>query len=282
VELQHQPIQWVGFLKELTSELLINNPINAVGILFFLFFKRNRQENITALKIFQWIGLPFLLLPIFLSLYRDTFPHWNGPAFVMLIPMAAIGIGKLKKQVSIKIRTGLSVFTLIAYMLIVGTIHLYPGTAGSHNALDYGKGDLSLDAYGWKEAGKEFTAVYENAIRNRTGLEKPPLLCNNWWGAHVEYHFARPLKIAMIGLGPVINIHQYYWSNRKKLPVTNMDTAFCVVPSHDYYDVKKAYAGFYSKIDSVTVISISRNQKPAQHFSVYKLVGWKGKTTDSL
>jgi hypothetical protein len=282
VEIHHSVIQWVGFLKELTGEFLLNNPVNVVLITIFLFIKRPRVQEITALKIFKLIGFPFLILPLLLSLFRDTFPHWNGPAYIILIPIAAIGISRLKKQVFTKMLPALFVFTLCSYILLLGFIQYYPGTIGSHRNFDLGKGDLSLDAYGWTEAGKEFRSIYEKETRNQTGNRKPPLICNYWWGAHVEYHFARPLSVAMIGLGRAIKIHQYYWSNQTIEPVTNMDTAFCVIPSHDYYDIRKANAQFYSKIDSVTVISIYRNRKPAQNFFVYKLIGWKGKTTDSL
>ena len=92
-------VNWRSFFTQAFQQIFINNPFNFILIVLALFSWRKYQlKKISALKIYNLIGLTLALLLLYISLYRDdTLPHWSGPAYVTLIPLAAIRLNEMKK-----------------------------------------------------------------------------------------------------------------------------------------------------------------------------------------
>jgi 4-amino-4-deoxy-L-arabinose transferase-like glycosyltransferase len=267
--------QWFGLLKELIGQVVINNPFNIAFVLFFFGVQKNNPKASSPLTVFTLIALPLLAIICYLALFRTTLPHWSGPAYITLIPMAAIGLSNINL---VKINLVLKVagaYFLFFVMFIIYAVNFYPGSFGSKTQNDLGKNDISLDAFGWKQAGEKFATIYNADNANKPAKEKPPLVCVTWWGAHDEYYFALPLGIKMIGLGSTQNIHQYAWKNKFDSVDIKMDTAYCLMHSYDYVNVKNAYADYYKNIDSVANIKVMRSNVEAYNFVVYKLSGFK-------
>lgn len=267
---------WYNLLKEFIGELIINSPVNVVLIIIALYTTPKNYKNAEALLIYKFIGLSLALVVLFLSLFRDTRPIWSGPAYVTLLPFAAIYLIGIKKfRVNRKIiywGFALLVSGLIVCALI---IDYYPGNFGSKRKDDLGKGDISLDIYGWKEAGKQFAKLYKKEVNKGIMPKGSPMICNTWWGAHQEYHFCRPAGIEMIGLGSMMELHHYMWTNEKRRHKVDFNSAYCVVASDENYNVQDEYSDYYSQIDCVAVIKVFRNNIPAHYFYVYRLKGWK-------
>ena len=263
-------------MKEFLGEFIVNNPINVVLIIIALYTTRKNFKNIQALSIYKFIGLSLVLVVLFLSLFRDVRPIWNGPGYVTLLPLAAIYLAGIKNinivRKVIYWNFGLFVGGLMVCALV---INYYPGTFGSKTKADLGKGDFSLDMYGWKEAGEKFTALYKNEVSKGIMPKESPMLCNTWWGAHQEFYFCRPAGIEMIGLGTTMELHQYIWTNEKRQNRVNLNNAYCVVASDENYNVYDHYSAYYSQIDSIGIIQIFRVNKPAHNFYIYRLRGWK-------
>jgi hypothetical protein len=258
-----------SFFHEVGGQLLFNNPFNAVIIyLALIAFARRRLQRLPVLTLFNLTGLSLAGILLGIALFRDTLPHWSGPAYVTLLPLAAIYLAE-KRPVFPRILY----WNLGGYGLFVVSwwlfAHFYPGTSGSRDSTVLGRDDLSLDMYGWKEAGKKFSDYYHSEGHSGKAV---PLVCSYWWGAHLEYYFARPAGTTMIGLGSTQRLHHYAWVNEWRKGVS-MDTAYCVVPSDEYYSTVKAYRAFYSVIDSVFTIPVFRGGKPAHQFFVYRLTG---------
>ena len=257
---------FMGLLRETVGQLVINNPFT-VGLIAVFFSKKYNTNADSAVKIFKLMGIPLLIVIFFLSMFRTTLPHWSGPAYVSLLPIAAIGLSEMSLiKFKIFYRSAFS-YTIILFVLIAAAVNFYPGTFSKEVGLGLGKTDISLDAYGWKEAGEKFAAIY----KSRSSSSKHPMVCNTWWGAHDEYYFARPLNIKMIGLGSVLDVHHYAWRLKYDTANVKMDTAYAIVHSYDYFDAKKAFANYYSKVDSIATIPIVRNKKLAYNFYVYEL-----------
>jgi Dolichyl-phosphate-mannose-protein mannosyltransferase len=279
----NEVLHWQGLLKEIIGQLIINNPFNIIFILIFFRKKKIDVKHNDALSLFKLISLPLLLIIFSIALFRVSLPHWSGPAYITLIPLAATGLSNINLTKYVWVLKCSFAYSLFFILLIIAAVMFYPGTFGNKNEHDLGKGDISLDSYGWKEAGEKFAIIYNEKEVNKTIESKPVLVCNNWWGAHDEYFFARPLGIKMIGLGSVDKLHNYAWKNKMALKGSNMDTAYCIVHSDEYYDARKTYSQYYASIDSVTTIKIFRRNKPAHNFHVYKLTGFKNsKLTDSV
>jgi len=261
----------MGLLTEIIGQIVINNPFN-IGLIAFFFFKRFTTKSKAALQVFKLIGITLLVVILTIALFRNTLPHWSGPAYISLLPIAAIGLSQIKFSTSKAFTASAVVYTILSLSLIVIAVNFYAGSYSNATGIEIGKNDISLDAYGWKEGGEKF-AVYYNS--QHTGNKRPPLVCNTWWGGHDEYYFARPLNIKMIGLAPVLNIHQYAWRMATDTVNLKMDTAYAIVHSYDYFDAKKTYGSYYNKVDSVFTIPVMRAGKLAYNFNIWRLSGWK-------
>jgi len=198
------------------------------------------------------------------------------PAYVTLIPLAAVRLSLKNKTSSFPkfLYLGIGGYVLFLIMCLLA-IHYYPGNFGSKATKDLGTGDLTLDMYGWKEAGKQFDSIYESDINKGIMPKGSPVVCYKWWGAHQEYYFCRPRGIQMIGLGDMNNLHEYMWMNKKRKDYVNFASAYCIEPSDELYDVYSQYHNYYNQIDSVATIKIARGDKPAHDFYIYRLTGWK-------
>ena len=278
VSIVGRAFHYTSFYSELLGQLFFNNPFNVVLTVVAIIAARKKRFRLSpALSVFLLIGMPMALLLIFVSIFRPTFPHWSGPAYVSLIPIAAVYLAELQRKESVKrwlrLSFGSFLFFVIAWPLLV---HNYPGTWGSKNAQQLGKGDVTLDRYGWKQGGEAFSVFYKNAIYRDIVEVNSPVVSNTWWGSHVEYYFSRPAKAEMIGLGPIKDIHHYMWVNGRRKDKVNMETALCIIPSDEYYNPAEKYSPYYDKAELVHTIDIYRNDRKAKQFYIYRLTGWKG------
>ena len=278
VAINNDSLNIVSFMKEIVKQVFFNNPFNVVAMAAAIvaYAKRN-ATRLQALTIYNFIGIPLAALLLIISLFRDTIlPHWSGPAYVALIPIAAIHLANTGKALLLPKLISAGIISFILLLIVWQTvIYLYPGTYGSKNEFELGKGDITLDKSGRKKAGKEFNIIYKNEVNKGIMPVNAPVVYYKWWAAHIEYYFCRPFGITMIGLGDINNLHEYMWLNYSRKNKVNFSGAYCITPSEDRDDMQKHYSPYYSKIDSVTVIKCFRGNKPSHNFFIYRLTGWK-------
>jgi hypothetical protein len=267
-----------SFFIELLGQVLVNNPVNFIimGLALYAAYKSSRS-NPLVLTAYNFIALPMAALLIFISIFRDIWPHWSGPAYTTLIPAAAIWLERkqIRKIIPGWLRLGIGAhFIFIAIWLT--TVGFYPGTYGSKDQFELGKGDVTLDKFGWSEAGEQFVEFYNQEKQAGRMAENAPLVCSKWWGAHTEYYFSDEGEIPVIGLGEIEDLHQYAWLNKKRITEANMQSAYCIISSIELEEQKFPYHKYYTQVEPVKTISIFRNKKPAKNFYVYRLSGWKG------
>lgn len=267
-----------SFGRELLGQFLLNNPFNVLLTLAGLaaFFKRS-MERTPALQAYNFIGLPLVVLLLFVSLFRETYAHWSGPAYVSLIPLAAIRLSERKEKRLFPPMARRALAGCLAFFAVwQALVHFYPGTTGSKAPLTLGAGDVTLDLHGWERAGKEFAALYRSEREKGLMPTSAPVVAYKWWGAHIDYYFCRPAGAQLIGLGAPNDAHHYLWSNDWRGDHINMTAAYCIVPSDEYYNVKEKYGAYYSRIEPITSIEAPRNGRPAHRFHIFRLTGWKG------
>ena len=277
IDIQGAAHNWYYLLSEICSQIFINNPFNTILILLALFTWQNHNlKRLPALTIYNFIGIALASVLLVISAYKQTLPHWSGPAYITLLPLAAVYLDKNIKNKN-AIIPGLSLAAHV-FVLLSGTclIYFFPKNFGVPSGKYVGTNDLSLDVYGWKEAGEKFDSMYISQQQNNSIPQHTPVVCHKWWGAHIEYYFCRPINIKMIGLGNIMDLHEYMWMNDLRKDSVNMQEAFCIVPSDEFYNVKKAYKNYYTNVDSIANIQTFRGDKPAHNFYVYHLSGWKG------
>ncbi|WP_132051086.1 ArnT family glycosyltransferase [Pseudocnuella soli] len=271
-------INWRTFSGEVWGQVFFNNPVNVAlsGVALAAFFRRIRQVR-PNLWLFVCIGLPLAAVLLFLSLFRTVYPHWSGPAYVTLMPIAALYLARIRGAGRQPVWLRWSLGALLVFSLSWPLVtHFYPGTWGSKRADDFGSGDVTLDRLGWEDSGEKFGTYYNRMVASGAIPEGTPLVCNTWWGAHVEYYFARPHDIPMIGLGPIRDIHHYAWLNHQRKDEVAIQRAFTVVPADEYFDVAAHYSRYYQNIRLQQTMEVSRSGQKAKLFRVYYLSGWKG------
>lgn len=277
VDITEQPLVKESFWIESISQVAISNPVNFVLIVLGLVWLVKKRDTHPFLIACNFIALPFIFLVVFLSIFRDIWFHWTGPAFVSLLPLAAVRLSNFNKHLRfpsvLKWSTALFVLAMMGWPLMV---YFYPGTYGHSRQQMLGKGDVTLDKYGWETSGNFFADEYNKAVREKIIAPQTPVVCPTWWGAHIEYYFAREAGAPVIGLGDTIRLGHYSWLNEERLSVTDMDTAILIEPSIEYGHAENFHQNYYRKHELLFTLFVYRNGKAAFNFNVSRLSGWKG------
>lgn len=266
-----------SLLHEINAQALGNNPLCFLLIILgIVAVAKKKMVRQPALTIFNFAGILQAGLLLLIATHKDTLPHWSGPAYVSLIPVGAVYLDSIKTTYAPLLAKLCVAIHLCALVCCAGLVHFYPGNIGVQKGKLVGYGDKTLDLYGWQQAGKEFDSVYATYIADKKVPANTPMISNGWWAAHIEYYFCKPEHINMIGLGSIMNLHEYAWMNTMRKDSVNMEDAFCIVPSNGYYNVHKVYSSYYTNMDSIAGINILRGNKPAHNFYLYHMHGWIG------
>jgi hypothetical protein len=268
-----------GFLREVFGQIGYNNPFNVfIVICGLVAWKKRRLVSNPVLSLYGAIALPMIAVLIGVALFRNTFPHWSGPAHVTLLPLGAVYLATLKPPATFpSLLRGSLVLALVVAVAGLSLIHFYPGTLGKKSAERLGAGDFTLDMHGWGRGGEDFFRIYEREVESGRVAAGTPVVSHKWFpAAHLDYYFCRPQGIQLLGLGTINDLHHYAWLNEWRRPKVNLANAFCIVPSNEHDDARARYAPFYATIDSIGRIDQLRSGNRCRYFTVYRLGGWKG------
>ncbi|WP_185965886.1 glycosyltransferase family 39 protein [Flavobacterium sp. ZT3R18] len=299
-----------SFFREFLGGVFYNNPINYFLIVCSLIAAwKNKIDMAKPVKrLLLLLSLPLIVLLLFISIYRDTLPHWSGPAFVTLLILASCYISnethikekfssdEIKKWVpdnqnlntfseeiekntnSLLKKLVYSSCLLISTIVFSGIIliNFYPGTIGNKDEKSLGKKDFTLDMYNWEFYKNEFEKVRDNDIQS--GRTKTTFILNNKWfpGAHIDNYIAQPLGLDFIALGKLEDIHTYAWLNSYRKQLKIGDDAYFITVSNSFSDPKELYKKSFKKINSPVIIKQFRNKKPTRNMLVYLLQDYSG------
>jgi hypothetical protein len=263
-----------SFFKEFLNQVTLNNTLNVgLAVCGIVLWKKKKIRQHEPLKIYNLIGLPLAILLLIISLFRNTvLPHWNGPAYVTLVPLGAIALAELTvKPFPNILKWSLAIFAVgLCGMWVL--INFIPGTYGHKDNINLGRTDLTLDMYGWEEGGKQFVDLYKKDVEAGIMPEGSPLVSDTWGSAHAEYYFGRPAGLQLFCMGPAVDIHQYLWINQYRMKHLMPETAYSICSSTKTFNYPRA---FYQRRELAKIFYISRNGKPAQRFYVFRLKGLK-------
>ncbi|WEK17779.1 MAG: glycosyltransferase family 39 protein [Candidatus Pedobacter colombiensis] len=271
----------IAFFREIFGEFFYNNPF-----VFLLgwgaVWSWHKSRLVVAKKDLALLicySLPLIVTLFFLALFRTTLPHWSGPAYSVLILMIAIKLADYTDRKANRIVMSSLAFYLVIVIAGLIMINFYPGTIGpSDDPKTVAKGDVTLDLYGWRDAGKQFEQLYQNDIKDGKMLAHEPIIINKWFpAAHIDFYIAGITKQETYGIGPIFDLHQYYFYNQYlKEPVKGSD-AYYITSSNMFseqdIDFNKEY---FEKIEDPVLLPIKRNGKICKNLMVYRLRGFKG------
>ncbi len=281
VSLSGATIHFERFIKQLLKVILITNPINFFLICMCFISSPDLPVFKKDIQLILCCSLPLILILLFVSLFRETYPHWSGPAWSTLLLIPAI---RLNPDPGIKIRLVPNIMKwALAFLLIIGfseilITNLYPGTSSEQKeGLNLGKGDLTLDMFGWKYTGEKFDSLYKQDVTNKRMPPGAPIIVTKWFpAAHIDFYVASLTKQQTVGIGNISDLHQYYWTNKYKQPLKSGDSAYYIVPSNLFdYKILDKINNCFASYEMPLVIESFRNGSICKHIYVFRLKGYK-------
>ena len=270
-------INFSTFGTELAGEFLYNNPIVFVLAFIAIFAALKKKINMEkpVQRLILCITLPMVVVFWGFSLMRPTLPHWNAPAYVLLILLSAAYLRdkhaeKLPKSI-------IGALSVLLITLVVGVAEIKTGfiPLDRHtNPEQLGRDDFTLDMYGWRQLGEKFADFREEKIAEDVMKSEDGIVANQWFPlANLDYYVARPLGMRVMGLGWPEFLHKYLWINDERGGFHLGENYWFLSDSRYMKNPKETYQWYFKEIELVGTIEIERCGKPAKNFFVYTCIG---------
>ena len=260
------------FGTELAGEFFYNNPVNFVLAIIAVVaaFKKRLNLEKSAQRLILCIALPMIALFWVFSLTRPTLPHWNAPAYVLLILLSA---AYLKDKHETLPQSLIATLSVLLITLVVGVAEIKTGfiPLDKHTEPEQiGRDDFTVDMYGWRQLGEKFADFRAQKIAEGVMHEEDGIVANQWFPlANLDYYVARPLGLRVMGLGWPAFLHKYLWINDERGGFHLGENYWFFSDSRYPKDPKTTYQWYFKEIELVGVIEIDRCGKPAKNFFVY-------------
>ncbi|MBC8487450.1 MAG: glycosyltransferase family 39 protein [Bacteroidetes bacterium] len=270
------------FLLEIIGEFLYNNPVNVIIIILSLFgvYKKRIFLAKPDLRFLLFSSLPLIIIFIVFSLFRRTLPHWTAPGYTTLLLIAAAFLRekslrkKSQKLIPHEIKTAIY---LLSFILIIGFIQVNFGIINFYdpqktNPAELGEKDVSLDIFGWRQIGDGFSEILKKDIKENKIGKEPAIITYRWFpAANLDYYAARQNFIKVLAIGPLYQIHKYYWINQKRGGFRLGMDAYYITTSRDFMHPDSVYSHYFESIETVDTIKIMRGNTHVMNAFVYRM-----------
>lgn len=275
-------INFKYFAKELFGQMIYNNPVNYILLIFSLvFFYKNKKTLVNKkINLLFYISFPLILTFLLISLFRSTLPHWTGPAFITLIPVIALWLQRKVESNSSRSIFPWQVFLSALFLLIVVSGAYLQISRGVflHKGIDSVTGkrlgikDITLDMYGWKELGSQFKELYHSDTLSHQINDKVVIISHRWFpAANIDHYVARPLGVDVLTIGSLERTHKYAWITSSKGGLNVGMDAYFISSSYDFADPLTLYADYFQDISTPDTIPIYRNNILVNHFYIWRM-----------
>lgn len=263
------------FLRELAGQWLYNNPLNVWFIWASIFAVLRRKYDLSDEgRLLMMVALPPVVIFLGIGLLRATLPHWTGPAYVTLIPLAAAWLDgrSAKRLIPGSIILALS---LLLVVISLGTIHIKYGLISMSKDEAFhrlGKDDPGLDMFGYRTILPSFADIRQRHLDSGEIDHEAGLVGENWFPlANYDYYVANPLGLKAFGIGKPERLHKYMWINRLRGGLQLGADYWYITNSRDYKHPEEVYSAFFEQIVPVDTLTVYRNGKPAKRHFVFIL-----------
>ncbi len=276
--MSHFALNFDSFLTEAGGEILYTNPVVLALILISLIALFRKKIPVDPkIRLLLLSGLPLVGLFLLLSMFRSTLPHWSGPGYLTLLPLAAVYLRQRKPDPAGLfpgwLKAALSVLLCVIMLGIVqistGFIRFNPA-----NTLIRKKGekDLSLEVYGWKQMGDQFGRLSERYEKSGEMPVHAPIISWRWFpAANLEYYAARTSGRYVLVSGDLDAAHNYARVNRIHGGFRLNSDAWYITSSRDFRDPLLLRPLYFQQILAPDTIRIDRCGKTAFYFFVYRM-----------
>ncbi len=258
-----------SFLREIFGQIAYINPFNYVLIIISLIaYKKSNYFERSSMNLLLFVSIPLILTTIFLSMFRDTLPHWSSIGYVTLLPVAAIYLSNKKRITYVYY-----VLFLILFLSVIGIKVVNNNWFAKSEIIDFssdrlGKNDPTLDMFGWDQIHSK---LIELELTDKK-LSNLPLVSFRWYpGAHLDYYVAQPMHKEIYLIGDINAIHKYYWINKEKDPLINGQDAIYITRSRNFYPPEKTMHKYFKKSVLLSKFPIMRGGEIVEFGYIYLL-----------
>ena len=285
VNLAGAGIQLWRFMKILVQVIFAVGPIHFVLICggIYWFFRKKPAVDKKSIYAVLLFSLPLVLILLFISLFRETLPHWPGPALstLLILPAARLASKDRARTGRLPIVAELAIgYAIIVAAAQILTVNFIPGTtSGERQGMRFGADDATLDMYGWKTAGTKFDSLYKSDVLTHKMPANAPIIITNWHiAAHIDFYMTGQNGPQTYGIGDIYDLHQYYWWNALKKPLKAGDDAYYIVPSNDFdYKTYDALISRFRDYNAGLIFNEYRAGELCRQFYIFRFRGYKGK-----
>jgi hypothetical protein len=270
-------------LQQVLGSVFYSNPVNfIIYLLTLLALMKGKIKHLSNIyPLFLWLSLPLIIVLLWTSMFNETLPHWSGPAWLSLMPLAACWLDeKTNKQSASKwLKTAAWVYGSVVILGVL-SIRYFPFRIGSSQEKNIGKGDISLDMSGWHSFAVRFDSLYQADIASHNMKQDAVLISDYWFPAgHLDHYYGIPYYHNLLVLGPLNDIHHFAWLNQRRPRLKRGSDAYFIYPSNYYGPPKTALKNNFTLVEDSLRIPQFRNGKLVRYFIVYRMHDFRG---DSL
>jgi 4-amino-4-deoxy-L-arabinose transferase-like glycosyltransferase len=269
---------------ELGGQMFYNNPF--VFLLVWAgipaFFKGRFPEQKPELRLLIATALPVILLFLGFSLFRRTLPHWTGPAYMTLIPLAALHIRNLTEKGRNRYlfpSTVKGALFFLALFISVALLQLNQGWflnkgIDAKTGKRIGIKDITLDLYGWEQLHDGFATIYHQDTASGRMQKNAIILSQRWFpAANLDYYVARPLGIKLLTMAELERTHKYAWITQYRGGFEPGLDAWYFSSSYDFSDPNGHYKDYFFRIEKPDTIPVYRDNRLVMYHYVWRLRG---------
>lgn len=267
------------FLTELFGQIFYNNPVNFF-LVFWALFGYSKKRRYIEPKYFKFVllsSLPMILVFLRFSIYRQTLPHWTGPAYTLLLILVAAKLSsKFEKFEFLKPQL-VSAITVIAVVVSFAILQINYGIldldkSEKKKSTELGSQDITLDMYGLKFTGEEFEKIYRRDLAEGKITQGSPIITFRWFpAANFEFYIAERVGLNVMAIGGLDAIHKYYWINKIHGGFKIGMDGYYLALSRDYKKPEDVFGKYFESIEAGDTITVKRNNKPAYFAYVFRL-----------
>jgi hypothetical protein len=258
-------INWKYFAQELFGSVAYNNPLVWICLVITLVALLKRRSILTPSldRLFIYLSLPVIVIFLFSSLFKPTLPHWSAPAYTLLVIPAGAYFAKREKIV--RAAAGLMMTIWIAAPIVIQSVQL---DTQNKEVTRRGRFDFTLDLYGWKSIGEDFTTLHKKLLRDGVVNEDARLVITKWFpGAHLEHYVAQSAGITVWPVGDTASLHHYAFI-KHRLPAAKPETNhYYITTSHFFIDPQKNTS--FSSIKLHSIIPVFKGSRHVENAFVY-------------
>jgi hypothetical protein len=277
VGILNNQVNFTSFLQFNLGQFFYQNPVLSVIFIFTLLslFRKKRGQFTSTNILLICLSLPMIVIFTIFSLFKNTLPHWSGPAFIGLIILSSEWLSN--KLIHSRTKVFAAIFganMLVVLVIILAVLQINYGLLyspkGGGNPKDVGKNDFTMDMYGWKQAGIKFQQFLRKEGIQKEDNNKVKVISNKWFpAAHIDFYMAYPFNIDLLVSGDIGEAHKYYWINQTR-KINPGDKVYYITSSQQFNDPETLTEKF-SKIIPKDTIRVIRNRKTVKNLFIYEM-----------